>query len=497
MRPLVLATLLAVLPAPPALGRGPFERNMLSVPGRVTEVVAEDFTGDGQTDLLVVHVTGLPPLEKRRISLFVGPEDRPPSRRPDHTVLAPGRAAAFDFADIDGQAGLDLLLLDAEGISQLPVGAEGFGAPKRLLQAQNLALNAEESALPRFGFAIELDDDRPRVLFLPTLSGVRIYHSLFSDGSTESDLLRVRYRNRYGTDPGASHGKRNFAFRIDTYVPEVRVGDHDGDGVNDLFSLWEDEVEVFTRDAGGRFRPEPVARYDLDIETRKEKEQRNSWVQPRMDDVTGDGIADLVLSKVSGSALAMSSSVHVFPGREGGGYGPEPAQVIKRVGFTPAVLFVDADGEGAKDLIVASVEFGVAAVLQVLTKKSVDVDFNLFLNQGGRYPAEPQTTIEVPFTINLKGMGDIRSAPPVLGRDFDGDGITDLLHGAGPAALVIHRGIKGEEELFEDHFRVRLKAPTSPWMRVTEGDRPGIVLYFRNWDELKGTLFWFRNRHAW
>jgi len=378
-----------------------------------------------------------------------------------------------------------LLLLDAEGVLRLPVGETGlFGAQERLVALDNLAQAPEPGYLPRFHFALELDAGEPPVLYVPVAGGLRVYRRLLADGGQGSELLRVRQRYRYSTDPGASRGKRNFAFQIQTFIPEVRVGDRDGDGRNELFFLWEDEVEVFTRGEDGRFRSEPVAYQDLDVETRKEKEERNAWVQPQLDDLQGDGVADLVLMKVSGSMLAMRSSVYVFPGRKGGGFDPVPAQQLQRTDFTPAVLFADANGDGAKDLVVASVEIGVAAMFEVLTKRRVTVDFNVHLNRGGRFTDAPDTTVEVPFHINLAGGADIRSAPPVFGRDFDGDGITDLLYGEGPEALVIHRGTRAEGEgLFEDHFRVRLEAPTSPWMAIRTGrkQRMTSALVSRCW----------------
>jgi len=258
-------------------------------------------------------------------------------------------------------------------------------------------------------------------------------------------------------------------------VPEAAVGDQDGDGTNDLFLLWRDKGQVFTRDAAGRFGVEPAAEYDLDIETKKEKRERNAWISPRLLDLNADGVSDLVMIKTAGGMMNMLSSVYVFPGQPGGGFPAKPAQLLTREAFTPVLLFHDVNHDQAKDLIVAAVEIGLVAASQVLLTGSLTVDFDIHLNAQGTFPGTPQATVEIPFQINFKRAADIQGLPPVFGHDFNGDGINDLAHGRGEDALEIYLGAPQEEALFGSHFRVRLKVPPTPYLQATDAARLSAV----------------------
>jgi len=499
LRPLLLLPLLLL--SAPALARGPFENNLLSVPGRVNDVVVEDLTGDGLNDLLVVHVVGLPPREKRRISLFLGPEQGPPSRKPDQTIPVAELTAAFDVADIDGKPGKELLLLDRRGLSVVPLTDGRLGEARRIFEAPTLAGGPEKGNLPRAAFSVPINgEDSEPALVLPDLGGVLyLAPGSFHAGADKPDPQRLELELRYSyrSDFTSSAGPRGQVLTVRATVPGISVGDHDGDGNNDLFVLWSDEADVFERDASGRFKPERVAHYEFDVRTKEEKKLRNAGVVTQVTDLNADGVSDLLLSKTSGGFMDMKSWLYVYPGLRGGGYGSKPSQTIKREGFTPVTVCTDLDGDEQDDLILASVEIGIFSLSQMLLKSSLTVNFDLFVIREGALPKNPTTTVEIPFRISFQRGADVQGAVPIFGRDFNGDGRPDLLHGRGVDALEIHLGDRDEDELFQDHFRVRLKAPTSPWMRVGGGDKPGVVVYYRNIPKLDGKIFWFRNTNPW
>ncbi|MEM1024004.1 MAG: VCBS repeat-containing protein [Myxococcota bacterium] len=493
-----------LLAAGPADGAG-FKGQTLTVPGNVGWLTHGDLDGDGAEDLVLSYVRGGGPGAQRNLAIFFR-KDGGWGLRPDLTYRAPDVAAVFDLGDALPSPGLELLYWTPTGVYAQDFVNRKPTAPKALVKVETLVGPAERDELVQWDFMrVEPGQEKAWLLLLPDPRRVHVFRKrdqAWTEVATpivdsphlydaESEVFRP-------SDDGGGYG--NYAMRVLTLVPQLRLVDQTGDGRPDLVAHFEDQVEVHVGLPDGGF--EEKARHRRFFALRSEEEHRTgeAFVQSYVRDFDGDGIADFCVRKNAGGLVQATSSILFFRGLRGGGFTETPVQVVESKGVASVVDFRDVDGDGRLELLTPRVRLSILAFIRAFTSRSLSVEVDILPGLGRSQTAffadSPRQTLEFTLGLSFEGGFGVEGTPPLFGHDFDQDGHLDVLMSDGAERMVLHRGLAGEAEPFQKDGFIQLSGATSPTTLVLAprvGAKPEVVVFYVGRKAQADELLWFRN----
>ncbi|WP_462159744.1 FG-GAP repeat domain-containing protein [Pseudoalteromonas sp. GB56] len=151
----------------------------------------------------------------------------------------------------------------------------------------------------------------------------------------------------------------------------------------------------------------------------------------RVEDINGDKIPDSVVRYTQSSGVFdRTNDYEMYFGKlddKGALSFPKTTNTtISADGTLTDLQLQDIDGDGTKEVMVASFELGVGQVVSAILASSIDQDIFLYWqNQRGEYPKKPTLDYETEIGFSIsKGRA---SEPLVMLSDIDGDGRKDLL----------------------------------------------------------------------
>jgi len=466
----------------------------LKVPGRVLGLRAEDVNGDGKKDLIVVFAVGKAPSVQRRIALFL---DHAGAYRADpDQMLDPPRATAFgDLGDVDCDGKRALLYADARGLSAVRLDGSGRfeTTPRPLARAVGLLALPDDDDLPFYDVMRDWDGDKKDEILLPLVESTALF-TRATDGSWQrATQLRIAPHASYGIRAEQYEPRlRNFSARATYVVPELSVADYDGDGKPDLFAVMEDVLAVHKGGGPTLFSPVPVARHYLGVRSDQEI-QRGAHVHTTVRDLNGDGVADLVVNKITGGLGQMRAQTGVYFGKKGGGY-EAPVQVIQREGFSGAISLADLDGDGKPDLVMPHVSVGLGEMARALLSKKMLVGWEARRNHGRGFDVDPATVKEVDLAVDTSQLADVEGMYPSVEGDFDGDGKRDFLAPNGPDQIGVWMG--GGKELIAESPRAIVHVTPSRFYQVVDLDGDGksdVIVFYRGRSDMSSAIVVLRN----
>jgi hypothetical protein len=475
------------------------KQERLRVPGRVLGLRVEDVNGDGKKDLVVAVAVGRAPSIGRRLAVFFD-HGGAFGGDPDQMIEPPRGTAFVDLGDVDADGKRALLFADARGLMAQRLDASGKfeAAPRPLLKAVGLLALPDDDDLPFYDVMRDWDGDKKDEILLPLVESTALY-TRAPDGSWQRTTnLRVTNRASYGIRAEQYEPRlRNFSARATFVVPELIVADYDGDGKPDLFAVLEDVLEVHKGGVPTVFSPVPVARHYLGVRSDLEI-QRGAHVHTTVRDLDGDGVADLIVNKISGGLGQMRAQTGVYFGKKGGGYDP-PVQVISREGFSGAVSLADLDGDGKPDLVMPHVSVGLGEMARALLAKKMLVGWEARRSHGRGFDLQPATVKDVDLAVDTSQLADVEGMYPSVEGDFDGDGKHDFVAPNGPDQIGVWLG--GGKSLIADSPRAIVHATPSRFYQVVDldGDRKSdLVVFYRGRTDLASSIVVLRNTgHGW
>jgi FG-GAP-like repeat len=281
---------------------------------------------------------------------------------------------------------------------------------------------------------------------------------------------------------------RDYALQLIYRLPQLVVRDFNGDGRADLIAAWQDHVAVYVQDATGRFPQEPSQTFHFNMRTEQERTLRLVQISPLIEDLDGDGRADLILTKTTGRITDRHIVTSVYLNRAGN----LPAQPNVRVehdGFATTLLTKDLNSDGKQDLLFPVVKIGVRNLIRNLLTDRAEVSLLVHLYRGqGIYSSTPDWARSFSYQIDLSDGVILQGGWPNVDGDFDGDGKADLLI-AGNDEVVIYRASPGT--LFARDPATRMAVKTSSHVIVrdlTDSRHADIVLWYDGPSEWKGAV---------
>ncbi len=425
------------------------KRVELRLDGRVSHVTHRDLDGDGIAELLAMARQGSDDKPTRTLAIWpvtrtgINPE-------PSQLIPLPEDAVVVDACDVLPAAGTELLLLTGDGLSVLTRGANGtYGAPAPLVAVPGVLGFPDEDDAPFFQMCRRPAGAATAVeLWVPTGRGVAVL-APDKDGVLQQAVtvaMRPRAYHQSGDEFRGPRARRDFAVLTMLVMPRLLSMDADHDGDDDLYQVVEDTVALYLRD-GGKLSATPVMRRAFNVRTPTDRARRNAVMDVMLGDLTGDGLPDAVVTKLTGGMTSLKTESRLYVGQGPRGFAPDAVGTRKHDGYaTPLGLF-DVDGDGRMEVLEPVIRTSPLSVAGMLVKQRVDVELRVLRSDGTSL--KEGGSMAVPFALDTAGAG-VRGGLPLLGQDVDGDGRSDMVNlGSGDKVEVL-RGVARDPPFEED-----------------------------------------------
>ena len=279
---------------------------------------------------------------------------------------------------------------------------------------------------------------------------------------------------------------------------QLYLADMTLDGRKDITFWVETEFNIYPQLENGQFSPDVIkvgsdVAFDFDgidgISIRMtDEDQSNQLITVLYDlkDMDGDGVTDLVTQSIkSKGVLNKSTTLRYYRGRASRTETNKVVRFDKNVmstiesnGFQYEMIMRDLNVDGQIDIVVSSVEIGVARIIRALLTSSLRIDLSFYPMKQGLYAAKPESVKEITARFSL-ASGEVW-LPAVLISDVDGDNIDDLLVQEGDDTLLVYRGQRGEKLFATDVVEIKTQMPRDPRMvslaTINDDDIRDIVL---------------------
>lgn len=481
-----------------------FVRSELNVPGGILWVTTGDLDGDQKTDLVLSYRRGSGPRSQRFMAVFFRGEKGYGSQ-PDVAIAAPKNAGIFDVGDAFGDARDEILYLAPDGLYAQAFVDRKPANPTRVLTTPSLISSPEEDDLVVWDFVRPFGPGQPLTAIIPTRSDLLMFRR---DGEAWKPWSKVDIEQYSSYDAeistfrrdrrGGSSG-RPYSFRSTTIVPLLDILDQTGDGKPDLITSFEDRINLHPMLDDGTISTKAAKQTWLAVRSQNELETRDAGVSTQLVDIDLDGIADACVQKISGGISSLSTETHLYRGLKGGGFSPQPVQTFKDDGFASLAAFIDVDGDGKLEMLHPQSTVSIMAISQMMLSKELTLSVRVRRAAEDKslfFEKKPVQTIDTRFGLDLTVGATLRGAAPLFGYDFDGDGVKDVMLSQGGDKMVLHRGTKKKDEMFQEEGNLTLSAPgtstTIPIHRDTaKTSRPDLLLYYVDRAELAGKMYLF------
>lgn len=432
-----------------------YSRARLSIGGGAQWVGTAEVNGDGLLDLVVQR--------KRTLTVYFNTQEKGFSLAAQTDVDLPEDAFVFQFADVDGDRGEELVFLQPLGVGFLDCHEGRFEKPPGELLSIETIFRGKCTGRPlQKNFLVRANGDEQLDIVVPTRKGFVVL--LGRGKGAYNELTKVEMLPLSGSQfiSGLRRKRRLFLpslrdrLVVSQSCPAFSLADFDGDGANE-FAVYQNGVlsvhGLFGQNAGkvvGAFAIDACA-----VPERKRERLVSFDIPPFIGDMNGDGLADVVRT------LASGGKTFIFLCRRSPDMFAEPDTIIKVDGWTPFAWPCDVNGDGRNDLVLVKVEkLGVWSALQVLVTKTIDLDLYVYLcGSDGRYRDVPDysRTLNVPLVMAFTGWSFRLETPFIVNftGDFDGDGRKDLLVKTAPDKLSVFAG--QDKEVFSDRASLELQ----------------------------------------
>ena len=466
-----------VVSAGTAAAKDPFAVTVIESRGRTVTAELADLDGDGRDDLLQVVTIGIPPAERRSIRAYIQSADGKIPSKPSIEVPLPPDSAAYDLADVDGQPGMELLLLRPRGIGLVSFVRSDAGSiePRvrdvEIAEDLTMGVSSDERGLDRFpiverGFG-----------GLPWLVAPGLGETFFL-GADGAQLARIGsgIRANYFLQPsGLMVSESDIQIFVD--APRISVGDVNGDGRPDILASSRHQLLLYFQKADGSYDHAPSRTQDLGRVTFEDHIRGSGAVRTTAKDIDGDGLADLLLSETLGGVMDAGFNTYVFFNRGSGWDLDKPDYAFESPEVLGADQLIDIDGDGTYELMRIGVPLSIIELIEIFLQEAIDA--NLVVYTLPRPKSVPATPLEPDewFDVKLGVPLDFETSRPAgfvptVEHDFNGDGFRDYISATDGSRLEIYVGDR--EEGFEDRS-ARQKVATEGQIRPGDLNGDGLT----------------------
>jgi hypothetical protein len=486
--PLLLTTLLLNVLAEISWGK-PFETYDLRVNGAVITAIPADLRSLQRRDLVVISRVGTFPEEVRWVSVFWQQEGGRFKSHPDLTWEMDPEATVIDVGVLGGEQGhQSIVYLTSSEVRAYHLTGTAHPTPTTLLKIPTVTVSPEASDLPPLRLIHDWKGAGHPWLGIPQFGRLMLYPigTAGPHGPGETVIFH-QPTLLFGNDQ-EHRLLRDYSLQLIYRLPQFSVRDFNGDARADLIAAWQDHLSVYLQDDAGRFSQAPSQTLHFNVRTEQERKRRSVFVSSLIEDLDGDGGADLILSKMTGRLTdrRIATSVHL---NRSGSLSSRPDVRIEHEGFAATLLTKDLNWDGKRDLMVPLVRLGLKNIIRNLVSNRAEVSLLAHLYRAsGLYNSAPDWTRNFTYQIDMSDGIALQGVWPRLDGDFDGDGKPDLLV-AGDDEIVVYPAVPGA--LFAPNPAARVAVKTSPHLHLadlTANRYTDILMWYDGSPELKGVV---------
>ena len=420
-------------PAAAASAAEPFEVLRLPSPGRTAAAEFADLDGDGRTDLAAVALLGIPPRDSRELRVYFQRPDRALPDAPDLALPLAEGAAAYDVLDLPDGPGRELAFLRSDRVSVIAFPGREARERELVLPGPSVGAARDERGLDRLQLTRA---GLPGRLLVPGLGELFV----LDPAQGGAARLAVGARSNYFLPPRPGPGVGENEVESFYDFPRIDAGDVDGDGRVDLVASNRFEIRVFLQNAEGGFSARPERSVEVGRVSEQDLIRGSGLVRLRAEDFDGDGRADLIVTYTAGGFLEARARTTLHRNRGGSWDLARPDQELTCDGCFVSYDLLDLEGDGALELVEARVPLGILQIVEALLTRSVDAEVRIF-RRGSELPFGPEawlsTRVGVGFRIeSFEPNGFF----PTLRADWNGDGALDRIDSDDGEAIQIHLG---------------------------------------------------------
>lgn len=345
------------------------------------------------------------------------------------------------FVDVGNIGGQDRLITYERGRLNW---FDPASATKHAMIAVRSDFEASAGEIPHVEITRDVNGDGRDDLVVPQVSGFAIY--LQMERGAFSDPINL------GPSSTPGWNARNNPW-LQSLLHEF---DYDRDGRTDLLFWKKDHFEAHRQTEHGRF--DPVAQIlrsgasfgSVRLDSLSTEEQDAGGNDPKkkalstLEDLNGDGLADLAIVSTEGSNPLNFTSVYeahfgIRTPRGGIAFASKPNHTIRWDGVQFGRRHQDFDGDGQVDLMtITANDLGVFKMAGGYMSGSMKMDLEFYRMEDGVYPEKPNATRKIKGIFNADSYYQA-----VLLSDINGDGRLDLLVQKEKEELRIFVGIPG------------------------------------------------------
>jgi hypothetical protein len=445
-----------------------FDLDQIANHGRSVAVEFAELNGDARTDLLVVAVLGIPPQERRTARVYLQKPDGSLPRHPDHTIEVPQWSAVYDVADLKESPGQELVLLRPDGLTLLSLAdASGRSWHLPVPGPTTLGLADDERGFEPFPLVYRDFGPGPWLL-VPQIGRLLAL-------SPEGDLrarLEIPRRANYFITPHSGLVSTESDFQVFVDAPKLSVGDVDGDGHADAVFSTRHELWVYLRRDDGSLPTGPDRRLALNLLTPRDHIRGSGGVATIAKDIDGDGRLDLLVSHVEGSFSDAASTTYVHMNRGGEWKLDEPDHVFRSKASLDTNALIDLNGDGHTELLRMKFRFSLLEVVEFLLTREIDIQVLVHRYHPDRgFEKKPWAKTQIELAVSFDTFR-LSGFIPRGDADLNADGLPDLVSSGGGDAIEISLG--GGEDPFAKR-RYRQKLSTAGVIRFGDLDGDGLL----------------------
>jgi hypothetical protein len=467
----------------------PFASHDLRVNGSIITVITADLRGHRRQDLIVISRTGTFPKEARWVSVFWHQAGGRFNPHPDLVWEMDPEATVIDVGVLGSVSDhKSIVYLTGSEVRAYQLTGRGPPTPTTLLEIPTLTVFPEPVDLPILPLIHDWKGTGQPWLGIPQFGQLMLYPMAQAGPQGPGEPVKLYQPTLLFGGEREHRLIRDYALQLIYRLPQLVVRDFNGDGRADLIAAWQDHVAVYVQDATGRFPQEPSQTFYFNMRTELEGTLRLVQISPLIEDLNGDGRADVILTKMIGRITDRRLVTSVYLNRAGS-LPAQPDVSVEHDGFATTLLAKDLNGDGRRDLVVPLVRIGVRNLISNLLTNRVDVSLLTHLYRDeGIFAGVPDWTRSFTYQIDMSDGVVLQGIWPNVEGDFDGDGKPDLLV-AGDDEVTVYLATPGT--LFARDPAARLPIKTSSRVIVrdlTDDRRADIVMWYDRSSEWKGVV---------
>lgn len=449
-----------------------FEVSRIVVPATVIHEILPLFTHQGSAAQLLVRRVETD--GKRLIEIFPVLADNTVAAQASASLAVDDDVVLMDIGTVSDDGAESIILFNRDSAYRVDPGT---GKRTALITFQSMYQRPILDELPAMDLVYDLNGDGLDDFVIPDFDGYRVYLQKPGNRFGDGVLINAPAIMEQDWEENPSYRRANL------YRADVNL-----DGLVDILFWDMDKLQAYYQTATREFSTEAVP-YHSPIEFHNEglsgisfrmgngKDQSDAQEKLlfKLADLNADGLPDLVtLTVLSKGVLNKTSTYEIYMGVKNGDsqliFPDQPDSIIQSKGIQFQLKELDFRNDGHTDLVVSSVELGLARILSALITGSISQDLAFYEMGEHSYSEQPGTVQKVTTTFDL-GSGAV-FYPTVLIIDVTGDQQVDLVVQEGDDAIKIYQGIDSPRLFAKSATKFAVAMPDNPDF-VSVGDLNG------------------------